>query len=117
MLDFGSGAGHDAIGALARSLLGLEVTSDAEAARTAIAAALSSDLVARDDAVFLHDMLDLPQPPELRGLYEAMDGTTRSRGNTGCSPYSSGRAGNNRVCWSSKTCIGPINRRSDTSPS
>jgi class 3 adenylate cyclase len=66
VLDFGSRTGRDAIGTLGRSLLGLEVTSDAEAARAANAAALSSDLLARDDAVFLHDMLDLPQPPELR---------------------------------------------------
>jgi predicted ATPase len=80
VLDFGSGAGRDAIGTLARSLLGLEVTSEAEAARAAIAAALSSDLLAGDDLVFLHAMFDLPQPPELRGLYEAMDSTTRSRG-------------------------------------
>jgi class 3 adenylate cyclase len=33
VLDFGSGAGRDAIGTLARSLLGLEVTSDAVTAR------------------------------------------------------------------------------------
>ncbi|HEX4185738.1 MAG TPA: adenylate/guanylate cyclase domain-containing protein [Stellaceae bacterium] len=80
VLDFGSGAGRDAIRALARSLLGVEVTSDSEATRAAAAAALSSDLVASDDAVFLNDMLDLPQPPELRSIYEAMDSSTRSLG-------------------------------------
>jgi class 3 adenylate cyclase len=80
VLDFGSGAGRDAIRALARSLLGLEVTSDSEATRAAAAAALSSDLVASDDAVFLNDILDLPQPPELRSIYEAMDSSTRSLG-------------------------------------
>ncbi|HEX4186250.1 MAG TPA: AAA family ATPase, partial [Stellaceae bacterium] len=80
VLDFGTGAGRDAIRALSRSLLGVEVTSDSEATCAAAAAALSSNLVASDDAVFLHDMLDLPQPPELRGLYEAMDATTRNRG-------------------------------------
>ena len=69
VLDFGGGAGRDAIRALARSLLTLEVTSDPGVTRAAAAAALASDLVARDDAVFLNDMLDLPQPPELRGLY------------------------------------------------
>jgi class 3 adenylate cyclase/tetratricopeptide (TPR) repeat protein len=80
VLDFGGGAGRDAIRALARSLLNLDVASDPEATRAVAAAALASDLVARDDAVFLNDMLDLPQPPELRGLYEAMDSATRSRG-------------------------------------
>jgi hypothetical protein len=83
VLDFGGGAGRDAIRALARSLLNLEVTSNPEATPAAAATALASDLVGKDDAVFLNDMLDLPQPPELRGLYEAMDSTTRSRGQQG----------------------------------
>jgi hypothetical protein len=51
VLDFGSGAGRDAIRALARSLLELEVTSDSEATRAAAATALSSDLVVSEDAV------------------------------------------------------------------
>jgi tetratricopeptide (TPR) repeat protein len=80
VLDFGSGAGRDAIRALVRSLLGVEVTSDTAAARAAAAAALSSDVVASDDAVFLNDLLNLPQPPELRPIYQAMDSGTRSRG-------------------------------------
>ena len=46
VLDFGSGAGRDAIRALARSLLGLDLTSGSEAARAAAAAALSSEMVA-----------------------------------------------------------------------
>jgi class 3 adenylate cyclase len=80
VLDFGGGAGRDAIRALARSLLGLELMSDSEAARAAAVAALSSDVVASDDAVFLNDLLDLPQPPELRPIYEAMDGGARGGG-------------------------------------
>jgi class 3 adenylate cyclase/tetratricopeptide (TPR) repeat protein len=80
VLDFGSVAGRDAIRALTGSLLGLELTSDGEATRAVAAAALSSDLVTSDDAVFLNDMLDLPQPPELRSTYEAMDSSTRSLG-------------------------------------
>jgi class 3 adenylate cyclase/tetratricopeptide (TPR) repeat protein len=80
VLDFGGGAGRDAIRALARSLLGIEVASDVAATRAAAATALSADLVAGEDMVFLNDMLDLPQPPELRGVYEAMDIATRSEG-------------------------------------
>jgi hypothetical protein len=80
VLDFGSGVGRDAIRALVRSLLGVEVTSDTAAARAAAAAALSSDVVTSDDAVFLNDLLNLPQPPELRPIYQAMDSGTRSRG-------------------------------------
>ena len=80
MLDFGSGAGRDAIRALARSLLGVEVTSNTAAVRAAAATALSSGVVASDDMVFLNDLLNLPQPPGLRPIYEAMDAGTRSRG-------------------------------------
>jgi len=80
VLDFGSGVGRDATRALARSLLGAEVTTNTEAVRAAAATALSSGLVASDDAVFLNDLLNLPQPPELRPIYEAMDTGTRSRG-------------------------------------
>jgi len=80
VLDFGSGAGRDAIRALARSLLGVEVTSHTDVVRAAAATALSSGVVASDDVVFLNDLLNLPQPPELRPIYEAMDAGTRSRG-------------------------------------
>jgi class 3 adenylate cyclase len=80
VLDFGEGVGRDVIRALARSLVGVEVTSDTEPVRTAAAAALSSDVVASDDAVFLNDLLHLPQPPELRPIYEAMDTGARSQG-------------------------------------
>jgi class 3 adenylate cyclase/tetratricopeptide (TPR) repeat protein len=79
VLDFGGG-GRDAIRALVRSLLGAEVTSDEATTGTAAAAALRADLVASDDAVFLNDLLDLPQPADLRSLYEAMDIATRSLG-------------------------------------
>ena len=80
VLDFGSGVGRDAIRSLARNLLGVEVTSNSEVVRAAAADALSSGVVASDDAVFLNDLLNLPQPPELRPIYEAMDTSTRSRG-------------------------------------
>jgi predicted ATPase len=56
------------------------VTSDTEAVRAAAEKALSSGVVAIDDAVFLNDLLNLPQPTELRHIYEAMDAGTRSRG-------------------------------------
>ena len=98
VLDFGSGAGRDAIGTLARSLLGLEVTSDAEAACAAIAVALSSDLLARDDAVFLHVCSICPSRPSCRVYTRRWTGPAAG-GNTGYSPgYSSGRADNSRVC-------------------
>jgi class 3 adenylate cyclase len=78
VLDFGGGG--DAIGALVRSLLGVELTSDEATTGAAAAAAVRADLVASDDAVFLNDLLDLAQPSDLRSLYEAMDSGTRSLG-------------------------------------
>jgi class 3 adenylate cyclase/tetratricopeptide (TPR) repeat protein len=80
VLDFGAGVGRDAIRALVRSLLGLDLTSDAEAVRLAADRALAQSLVTSDNAVFLNDLLDAPQPAELRALYDAMDSATRNQG-------------------------------------
>jgi class 3 adenylate cyclase/tetratricopeptide (TPR) repeat protein len=80
VLDFGAGAGRDAIRALVRSLLGLDVTSDVTAVQAATERAAAAGLASLDDAVFLNDLLDLPQPPELRALYDAMDNATRNQG-------------------------------------
>jgi class 3 adenylate cyclase/tetratricopeptide (TPR) repeat protein len=83
VLDFGVGEGRDAIRALVRSLLG--VTAGAEAGERAAAGerAIAHGLGAADQRVFLNDLLDLPQPTELRALYDAMDSGTRNRGRRG----------------------------------
>jgi class 3 adenylate cyclase/tetratricopeptide (TPR) repeat protein len=80
VLDFGAGTGRDAIRTLVRNLLGLGAASDPEAARAAVAAALAQELVPADDSVFLTNLLHLPQPKELRALYDAMDSSTRDQG-------------------------------------
>ena len=80
VLDFGTGAGRDAIRALVRGMLGLEVSSDATAARAAAEMALSAGLVDREDAVFLNDLLDLQQPTEQRTAYDAMNNAMRIEG-------------------------------------
>ena len=80
ILDFGTGIGRDAIRSLLRSLLGLDLAAGADLAATAAAAALADGLVAPDDAVFLNDLLDLPQSTEDRALFEAMDDARRSTG-------------------------------------
>ena len=80
VLDFGVGKGQDAIRALVRSLLGLSCGGD-KAARTAAAdQAVSAGWLEADQRVFLNDLLDLPQPTELRALYDAMDNPTRNAG-------------------------------------
>jgi class 3 adenylate cyclase len=78
VLDFG--AGRDGIRALVRSLVGLDIGSEVKAVQLAAESATRSSLVAPGDAVFLNDLLDLPQPAELRTLYDAMDNAMRNRG-------------------------------------
>jgi class 3 adenylate cyclase/tetratricopeptide (TPR) repeat protein len=80
VLDFGAGTGRDAIRSLVRSILGVGSGTDAAAAVGAATRALDAGLVAREDAVFLHDLLDLPQPKEQRALYDAMDNAARKQG-------------------------------------
>ena len=62
VLDFGTGTQVDAIRSLVHGMLGPEDHLDA------------------DDAVFLNDLLGLPQPAPLRALYDAMDHSARDSG-------------------------------------
>ncbi|MBM3491335.1 MAG: hypothetical protein FJX68_12980 [Alphaproteobacteria bacterium] len=80
VLDFGTGAGRDAIAMLARGLIGLAHQGDAEAAALA---AIDFRLVEPDAAPFLNDLLDLPQPLALRARYDAMDHAARAEGRRG----------------------------------
>ena len=80
VLDFGTGKGQDAIASVVRDLLEIAPGS-AKAARAAAAdRALAADLVSRERLPYLNDLLDLPQPDELRSLFEAVDNETRNRG-------------------------------------
>ena len=81
VLDFGVGKGQDAIRALLRSLLAIPVGGAKEVRKAAADRAVSArGLVSENDRIFLNDLLDLPQPPDLRGLYDAMDTATRNAG-------------------------------------
>ena len=82
VLDFGAGSGRDAVRAIIHSIL-LPRDPDQTSANPTLDegwAAIDAGLVAADRAVFLHDLLNLPQPVELRALYDAMDIATRARG-------------------------------------
>ena len=81
VLDFGSGAGRDAIRCVARDILRLTPNSPDEDVVAAVKAARSCGLLVAEDAVFLNDILDVSQPPELRTVFDAMDASTRSSGN------------------------------------
>jgi class 3 adenylate cyclase/tetratricopeptide (TPR) repeat protein len=80
VLDFGAGAGQDAIASLVRSLLRLPPASDEAAILAEVEAAVCDGLTAADRRVFLNDLLDLPQPTALRALYDAMDDRARRHG-------------------------------------
>jgi class 3 adenylate cyclase/tetratricopeptide (TPR) repeat protein len=80
VLDFGMGTGRDAIRSLVRSILGLSNTSDRTSADAAAEQAVMDGLVSAERRVYLNDLLDLPQPIELRTLYGAMDNPARNRG-------------------------------------
>jgi class 3 adenylate cyclase/tetratricopeptide (TPR) repeat protein len=79
VLDFGVGRGEDAIRTLVRSLLDIP-RGTGKANRKEVADAIINDgLLERDQRVFLNDLLDLPQPVELRALYDALDNDSRNQ--------------------------------------
>jgi class 3 adenylate cyclase/tetratricopeptide (TPR) repeat protein len=80
VLDFGTGTGQDAIRSVVRSLLGASSTRDPAFVEAAAKRAVSDGLIASERRVFLNDLLDMPQPMELRALYDAMDNSTRNSG-------------------------------------
>lgn len=80
VLPFGVGKGQDAIRSLVRSLLQIVPQSGKEERQRAAETAISERRVHADQRVFLNDLLDLPQPIELRTLYKAMENTTRNEG-------------------------------------
>lgn len=81
VLDFGVGKGLGAIQELVRSLLSLPPEASVATRQTAAEYAISSRrTISEDHRIFLNDLLDVPQPAELRSLYEAMDTAARSKG-------------------------------------
>jgi class 3 adenylate cyclase/tetratricopeptide (TPR) repeat protein len=80
VLDFGVGKGQDAVRALIRGLLSIPQGSNKQCRIAAAARALDDEIVKPRQAVFLNDLLDLPQPPHLRPLFDAMDNHVRNTG-------------------------------------
>lgn len=79
VLDFGVGEGQDAVSVLVRSLLDV-VGGDENERAAATDAAIATGWLETDQQVFLNDLLGLPQPAELRAMYDAIDNATRNRG-------------------------------------
>jgi class 3 adenylate cyclase/tetratricopeptide (TPR) repeat protein len=80
VLDFGTGKGQDAIRALVRSILTIKPGSAKRTRAEAAGRAFEKGWLNPDQRVFLNDLLDLPQPPELHGLYDAMNNAARNKG-------------------------------------
>ena len=80
VLDFGAETGRDAVRSLARSLLGVEGGADEAARRSAIERASAARPMAAEQLLFLHDLLDVAPPAELRALAAAMSTTAREQG-------------------------------------
>lgn len=80
VLDFGVGKGQDAIRVLVRSLLGIAPGGGEPLRQETAEATVARGELNIDQRVYLNDLLDLPQPTELRTLYDAMDNATRNRG-------------------------------------
>jgi class 3 adenylate cyclase/tetratricopeptide (TPR) repeat protein len=80
VLDFGAETGRDAVRSLARSLLGVDGGADEAIRREAIARAARARPMAAERLLFLHDLLDVAPPVELRALAAAMSTTAREQG-------------------------------------
>ena len=80
VLDFGVGKGQDAIRALVRSLLAIPSGSGEDERQHAADRGINDGALEPGQRVYLNDLLDLPQPTELRALYDAMDNATRNEG-------------------------------------
>jgi class 3 adenylate cyclase/tetratricopeptide (TPR) repeat protein len=79
VLDFGVGKGQDAIPAIVKDVLGVGLQADESALSAAVQRALSSGLLTADQHMLINDLLELPQPVELRAAFDAMDYATRTQ--------------------------------------
>ena len=80
VLDFGAETGRDAVRSLARSMLGVDGTADEARRRMAIERASAAEPMAAERLLFLHDLLDVAPPADLRALAAAMRTTAREQG-------------------------------------
>lgn len=78
-LDFGSGLERDPVRTIVRGLLGTE-DADGTADATLVEQALDRSLVVPAHEGHLFELLQAPQPLQLRPTYDAMDNATRERG-------------------------------------
>jgi class 3 adenylate cyclase/tetratricopeptide (TPR) repeat protein len=80
VLDFGTARGHGAGRTVIAGLLGLGSGATMDAAESAIVTLQQNLQLQPDDALYLRDLLEIPQPEATRRLYEAMDAAARTHG-------------------------------------
>ena len=80
VLNFGVSVAQEPIRVLVRGLLGVPPGGDEADRIKAAARALEDGLIDHDQREFLNDLIIVPQPDELRGVYDAMDNATRNEG-------------------------------------
>ena len=80
VLDFGIAKGRDAIRELVAGLVALPPGADESERHDALGRAVARNPALAERERYLLDLLDLPQSPEARALYEAMDNAARQRG-------------------------------------
>jgi len=80
ILDFGVAKGQNIIRALVASMLSVALDEGVGGRQAAVQRAAADGLVCHDNRPFLHALLDLPPPVEMRELFDAMDSTTRKQG-------------------------------------
>jgi class 3 adenylate cyclase/tetratricopeptide (TPR) repeat protein len=76
VLDFGTARGQDAVGAIVRSALALSLDATPDERDAAITGGQGLSFEAEDSAS-LYDLLDLPQPPAIRGEYDSLSEAMR----------------------------------------
>lgn len=80
VLDFGASSGEEAVRALACSLAGAQARANIEERQQAAHALIESGKLSVELHPFLNELLDLPQPVEMRALRDAMDQAMRLAG-------------------------------------
>src|SRR6202790_1335140 len=80
ILDFGTARGHGAVRTVVAGLLGLGSEATSDEAERAIDSIVRDGRLQEDDALYLRDLLEMPQPEAAQKLYEAMDTAARTHG-------------------------------------
>ena len=80
VLDFGTARGHGAVRTVVAGLLGLGSEATSDEVERAIGSIMRERRLEVDDALYLRDLLEMPQPAAAQKLYEAMDTAARTHG-------------------------------------